>query len=89
MVEFLLTVGCVLGNGQSCEKGLQAYGEYSGLRKQAEEYSKKYPTLATAVGLVGFIKERKVFYKLYDNWYHDLQIEDVSFKNTLIYRYDF
>lgn len=89
MVEFLLSIGCAFGNTASCEKGLQAYGEYSGIRKQAEEYGKKYPTLANTVAVVGFMKERKVFYKIQGNWYHDLQIEDSNFKNTLIYRMDF
>jgi hypothetical protein len=89
MLEFLLTVGCAFGNTQSCEKGLQAYGEFSGIRIKAEEYGKKYPVLANTVAVVGFMKERKVFYKLQGNWYHDLQIEDSNFKNTLIYRLDF
>lgn len=89
MVEMLLSLGCIFGNATSCEKALQAYGEYSGIRVKAEEYGKKYPKLATVVGTVGFFKDRKVFYKIHGNWYHDLQFEDVSMKNTLIYRIDF
>lgn len=89
MIEALLILACLSPNGDSCGKTTQAYGKQSGLEKMLEDFGNDNPEVAFIIGSVGLAKEKRLYYQIYGSFYHNLQVENYDFTQTLWFKKEF
>lgn len=88
-MELLLVLGCIFGNETSCSTSAQAYGRYSGIDKQFEEYGKKHQEISYMLAVAGAIKEKRVALPLVYNLYTTLDNDNNTARGMLTFRKDF
>lgn len=89
MIEILLALACLSPNNNSCGKTIEAYGRQSGLEKMIQTYGTEHPDIAFLVGSVGLYKERRLYYEIYGPWFHTIESDNNTMKNTLAFKKDF
>lgn len=89
IVEGLLVLACLTPNGDSCGKTTEAYTRYYGLDAIIQEYGDKYPTASFIVGAVGLAREKRLYYKIYGPWHHNMQVEGGGVSQMLWFKKDF
>lgn len=81
-MELLLALGCVFGNSNGCLTGAQAYGRYTGIEKNLQDYGEKHPEVSYSLAVAGAAKEQKLALPIAYGFYTTIQQEQymLSFK---------
>lgn len=88
-LALLLALGCVFGNEVSCSTSAQAFGRFSGIEKQFDEYGKKHPEISFSLAIAGAIKEKRVALPLIYNLYTTIDNDNNTARGMLTFRKDF
>lgn len=84
-----LILGCVFGNEVSCSTSAQAFGRYSRIEKNLQEYGNKHKEVSYLLAVGGAIKEKRVALPLVYNLYTTVDSDNNTARGMLTFRKEF